>query len=249
MPNKSCRKNNILFYFHCYLINLCVICTQLQFSEGFCVTPISYNRSKKWSDNEKAVMASTSVARRHVGLLKGQTFYSFRPSRQKLQELRVITTITSIPQFIQFVTQDKDDDQKQLCVIQYHARWCKVCRLVATKYKQIVSDYSSIITDDNTSITQPMVRFADVEVGQNSQLCKTLGITLFPYIEIYEGGIKVASFSTGASYKFSSLVRNSIREKLSMSKEEKLEFLHKHQDEISEASKRFSSLNLPTASE
>jgi hypothetical protein len=216
--------------------------TSIYTSEGFCVIQTTQDLHRNniikvvpFSSSSAATDTSSLAVAAAVGPTDDQQT-TIETLWQKKQQLQVITSITSIPQFLNFVTQDKDDGTKQLCVIQYHASWCKVCRLVAAKYKKIATEYTT------TNSTRPLVRFADVEVGKNAQLCQTLGIRVFPFIEMYEGGVKVASFSTGASYKFNSIVTKSIREKLAMSKEGKIEFLQRYQDEILESSKAFDSL-------
>lgn len=243
ISSKEIMKYKHLF-FEAYVLLMSV--TSIYTSEGFCVTQRTHalytNRRNTITgvvpfSSLSAATDTSSLAVAAVGTSDDQQ-PTIQPLCQKQQPLQVITSITSIPQFLNFVTQDMDDDVKQLCVIQYHASWCKVCRLVAAKYKKIATEY----TTTTTNSTRPLVRFADVEVGKNAQLCQTLGIRVFPFIEMYEGGVKVASFSTGASYKFNSIVGKSIQEKLAMSKEGKLEFLQRYQDEILESSKAFDSL-------
>ena len=165
----------------------------------------------------------------------GGTQRSMNAEGVALAKQQVITTITSIPQFLSFVK--NPDLEEQLCVIKYHAKWCKICKLVAPKYQKLARDFSTTQEDHSS-----LVRFGDVEVTANSDLCKKLGITLFPFIEIYEGGVRIAAFSTGASYKFNTILRESIGEKLKMSKEEKLAFFTRYSKEIMQANNILNSL-------
>jgi len=171
-----------------------------------------------------------------LALASNETELNSFPTSQLLheQEQQVITTITSIPQFLSFVK--NPDLEEQLCVIKYHAKWCKICKLVALKYQKLARDFCTTQEDHS------LVRFGDVEVTANSDLCKKLGITLFPFIEIYEGGVRIAAFSTGASYKFNNILRKSMEEKLKMSKEEKLAFFARYSKEITQANNILNSL-------
>jgi len=183
--------------------------------------------------NETASEAPVSLARRSSSTQLPTAEIKAQASEvaSVLTHQHGITTITGIPQFLEFIYQDRDagEDQRQLCVIKYHAVWCKVCQRVAVKYKKLAHDFGATDSDERCP-----VRFGDVEVSANPDLSQKIGIKVFPFVEMYERGVKVAAFSTGPSYKFN-LVRDTIREKLSMSTEDKLAFHRKFEKEIHEA--------------
>jgi hypothetical protein len=144
-----------------------------------------------------------------------------------------IVTILGISDFLDFVNSDKDQgsEGKQICVIKYHAHWCKVCHRVGIKYKKLALDFSK----ENHEY-MGKARFANVEISANMELCQKLGIKKFPFVEMYEGGTKIAAFGTGPAYKFS-LVRDTLLEKLTMSVEEKGAFVEQFKENIDEGRK------------
>jgi len=154
-----------------------------------------------------------------------------------------VVTISSISEFLDFVNSDKDDVQgeKQLCVIKYHAHWCQVCHRVGIKYKKLALDFNQ-----KKEEYQGRVRFGDVEVGANMELCKRLGVKKFPFVEIYEGGTKIAAFSTGPSYKFN-LVRDTLIEKLSMTPAQKQAFLKEFNLHVEEGRQLLKDLEVHSA--
>jgi hypothetical protein len=105
----------------------------------------------------------------------------------------VVTHIDS-PEAFQEYLQAPDD---RITVVSFHAMWCKSCQQFGA------------------------IRFASVEWGANTELCRSLEITRLPSVHYYHNGRKLAGFSAGPS-KFQ-LVKDRLTYYQSLAEEE-LEF-------------------------
>mmetsp|Transcript_50020 Transcript_50020/g.97908 ORF Transcript_50020/g.97908 Transcript_50020/m.97908 type:complete len:175 (-) Transcript_50020:277-801(-) len=80
----------------------------------------------------------------------------------------IVTEVVSSRDFSKYLG---DDDG--LRVIRFHARSCKSCRALGVKYRRL----ARLMQDD--------VRFADIEVSENPELCQALGVRKLPHVQIY----------------------------------------------------------------
>jgi len=155
--------------------------------------------------------------------------------KPKISATPIISKINSSKEFLDFV---EGDDR--LCVVKFHATWCQICRAVVRKFAKFALNYGDreIIDAGNTSsgraVVPGLVRFADVEWSQNTELCKALKVQKFPFIMIYEKGEKIGAFSTGPAHNFRNIVGKTIEEKLALSDDEKEEFRSKFVKNIAE---------------
>jgi hypothetical protein len=62
--------------------------------------------------------------------------------------------------------------------------------------------------------------FANVEVTGNPKLCTTVGVSRFPFIQIYRNGERVASFGTGPAHNFQKIVGDTVDQLLHTSPEQ-----------------------------
>lgn len=109
----------------------------------------------------------------------------------------VVEQIESTSDLCDFMSGAKGED---LTVIKYYANYCKICQRTGIQFKKISGEY-------------PNVRFGKVEshVFPNTvATLKSLGVTKFPFIQIYNKGQCVASFSTGPSLIFVKKIRDTI---------------------------------------
>eukprot|EP00586_Coscinodiscus_wailesii_P023152 CAMPEP_0172505256 /NCGR_PEP_ID=MMETSP1066-20121228/184893_1 /TAXON_ID=671091 /ORGANISM="Coscinodiscus wailesii, Strain CCMP2513" /LENGTH=237 /DNA_ID=CAMNT_0013281793 /DNA_START=225 /DNA_END=938 /DNA_ORIENTATION=+ len=156
----------------------------------------------------------------------------------------VVTDIVGIGPFLDFVNssehhqQQHEEKTKQLCVIKYHSKFCNLCRRVDLKYRKLALQFGDVVStadyhnnpsdtiDDNENdsddiVTVGKVKFGNVELTTNRQLCDSLEIPKYPYVEMYEDGRLVASFATGPVYHFGVVVRDNIVKRLGLEGEER----------------------------
>jgi hypothetical protein len=62
-----------------------------------------------------------------------------------------------------------------------------------------------------------------VEVTSNPKLCQIVGVTRFPFIQIYRNGERVASFGTGPAHNFQKIVGDTIDQLLHHTSQEEWE--------------------------
>lgn len=119
-------------------------------------------------------------------------------------------------------TMEGDGSPEKLVVIKYHAHYCKICQRAGLGFKKVATEY-------------PDVQFAKVEslvFPDKAKTLRSLGVTRFPFVQIYRQGKCVASFSTGPSHRLVRRVRANIYDCRQRSKEEWEEFSNQSSDEI-----------------
>lgn len=88
-----------------------------------------------------------------------------------------------------------------LTLILFHAHYCKICQRAGMQLNKAVKEY-------------PAVRFAKVESQvfpePVSDSLRTLGVSKFPFVQIYRRGQCVASFSTGPTHMFMRKIRDTL---------------------------------------
>jgi len=121
-------------------------------------------------------------------------------------------------------TNDAQSQQSKFVVVEYFASYCKLCQRAGMIFKKIAMENSA----------KP-VSFHKLEASRlPSDTLRTLGVTKFPYIQIFYRGDCVASFSTGASHVFGPRVRDTIDLCLARSDEEWQDFGRDFGKEIQE---------------
>lgn len=105
---------------------------------------------------------------------------------------------------------DANHEDNELLVVKYYASYCKICQRASISFKKIAMDRND----------KP-VRFARLESSRMpADLLRQLGLTKFPFVQIFRHGKIVASFSTGPSHMFAPKVRNTVDTCLQRSEEE-----------------------------
>lgn len=79
----------------------------------------------------------------------------------------------------------------RLLLVFFHARWCRVCKTLASKLPTITRDYQSI-----------EIRSVDFADRVNKPLCSELGVKLLPTFRVYRAGMSISDkpleqFTTG----------------------------------------------------
>jgi len=135
-----------------------------------------------------------------------------------------ITIINSAEDLDKFLAIDD-----RLCVIKFHASWCKSCQKFGLKFRKLAvkqGDWINHQQHNKETLTQPpeivhdgLVRFGSLEFGANKELCRSMGIKRLPTVQIYNGDQQlVSSFACGPS-KFPLLLAK-LDKYMSMSAEE-----------------------------
>lgn len=92
--------------------------------------------------------------------------------------------------------------------------------------------------------TSVPVSFISVEITSNNEICSTLGIKKFPFVQFYRNSECVASFGIGPAHNFQPAVGGTLDEKLSYSESQWEEFRSEFKSEIAEGLKSLESLRL-----
>lgn len=138
-----------------------------------------------------------------------------------------ITTVECPDDLVHFLSEDD-----RVCVVKFHAKWCKVCARVNVKFRKFALELCDKTTKDGRVVEEGQVRFADVEVSANKELCQTLEVKKFPFFQVYRKREKIAAFGSGAPHNFKPVVERTVRDKLAMSDDEHDAFAKKFETEI-----------------
>ena len=111
--------------------------------------------------------------------------------------------IANIESHIDFEEFLYEDDR--LCVVLFHATWCKNCQKFGMRYKKLAYEDADFVDTMSGSVVKPgRLRLAEVEVSSNKDLCERLGIQRLPFIQMYRDEDLLYQFACGPS-KFKEL--------------------------------------------
>jgi len=107
-----------------------------------------------------------------------------------------IVTISSAEEYLDFLAEDD-----RLCMVKFHASWCKSCQKFGMQYERIAQNVGDMVVtnEDGTEsiVEQREMRFAEIEYGANRKLCKSLGVKKVPSVHFYSRGKMVDGFPCG----------------------------------------------------
>jgi len=113
-----------------------------------------------------------------------------------------IANIESHIDFEEFLYEDE-----RLCVVLFHATWCKNCQKFGLRYKKLAHENADLVDFMSGSVVKAgRLRLAEVEVSSNKDLCQRLGIEHLPFIQMYRDEDLLTQFACGPS-KFKELMR------------------------------------------
>eukprot|EP00980_Cylindrotheca_fusiformis_P006128 scaffold1319_cov126-Cylindrotheca_fusiformis.AAC.17 len=113
--------------------------------------------------------------------------------KRTVQSRPQIVTINSAEEYRQFLAEDD-----RLCLIKFHASWCKTCKHFGMQYERIGKEIGDLEAIDGSSIVKKgEIRLAQIEYGENTELCKSLGVQKVPSIHFYSQGKKIDGFPCG----------------------------------------------------
>jgi len=126
-----------------------------------------------------------------------------------------ITEVENVDDFLEFIGEDE-----RLCVVKYYASWCKSCHKFGIRYKKLAMKHADMLDKTDQVSERGAVRFAEVEYGKSSSLCRSLGIRKLPYVMIHKVSVgKIAEFPCGPKY-FDERLVSRLNQYLEMSDEE-----------------------------
>eukprot|EP00746_Dinoflagellata_sp_MGD_P007406 gnl/MRDRNA2_/MRDRNA2_114641_c0_seq1.p1 gnl/MRDRNA2_/MRDRNA2_114641_c0~~gnl/MRDRNA2_/MRDRNA2_114641_c0_seq1.p1 ORF type:complete len:574 (-),score=89.35 gnl/MRDRNA2_/MRDRNA2_114641_c0_seq1:8-1729(-) len=76
--------------------------------------------------------------------------------------------------------------EERLVVYKFFAPWCRACKAMGIKFAKLATEYTD-------------ARFFQVDYEKNKDVCKSLGVKVLPYVEIYRGENRLEGFSCGPS--------------------------------------------------
>ncbi|GMH95760.1 hypothetical protein TrST_g12690 [Triparma strigata] len=105
-----------------------------------------------------------------------------RKSAKPKLEKQEILVLNSQEEYLEWLEKCASNDS--LAVIKFHASWCKSCQAFSRKFQQL------------SSLSPSSISYASLEFSANPKLCRSLGVTHLPSVQIYKGSEgKVESFS------------------------------------------------------
>jgi hypothetical protein len=88
----------------------------------------------------------------------------------------------------------------------FHAAYCKVCQRAGVSYRKVAAEYRHD-DDDGDRVAD----FCDWEAsGAGGPVLRALGLTKFPFVQIFRAGDCVAAFSLGSSAVFPRRLRETV---------------------------------------
>jgi thiol-disulfide isomerase/thioredoxin len=108
-------------------------------------------------------------------------------SRKRTNSVKLLTTTRDLLNVMQ-----GDASPDKLVVVKFYAHYCKICQRAGIQLKKVAGEY-------------PDIDFCKVEclvIPDTANTLRSLGVTRFPFVQIYRQGQCVASFATGPSHLF-----------------------------------------------
>lgn len=124
-----------------------------------------------------------------------------KPTAPKQTAKSPVTIVESAEELVNLMDCTNADETSDLTLVLFHAHYCKICQRATMQLTKAAREY-------------PNVHFAKVESKvipepQGDNL-RALGITKFPFVQIFRHGDCVASFSTGPTHMFMRSVRGTL---------------------------------------
>ncbi len=88
------------------------------------------------------------------------------------------------------------------------------------------------------------VKFISVEITANNEICSTIGIKKFPFIQMYRNRECVASFGTGPAHNFQKVVGGTLDEKMALTEDQWDSFRTEFKKEIAQGLDKLDALKL-----
>lgn len=173
------------------LIIQCSLLILLVFSgvDAFSTLPVTTRSSSKTSST---TLLPSSIAIPGVRIQQPPNKVVETTEQQQEQESSSSSTILKLTGFSDLSSVLEATPQNELTIVSYHASYCKVCRRAQIKYKKLIS-----------SNPQAAAQFTSLEASKIPSVdLKSLGITRFPFIQIWRNGQCVESLAPGASFSY-----------------------------------------------
>jgi thiol-disulfide isomerase/thioredoxin len=117
------------------------------------------------------------------------------------QQLQQVHSIASMEELLQLMD-GHGREENRLTLVKFYADYCTLCRRAGMQMRRLVGEFPDV---DFTKIEHRVVS------APHAETLRSLGVTRFPWIQLYRGGRCVASFSAGPSHVFVKKVRDTLR--------------------------------------
>lgn len=147
----------------------------------------------------------------------------------------VVHNMGTAKELLEEIAMNEKEDHN-LLVVKYHTNFCQLCKRANLTYKKIASEWSKRMKEpkpDHIKSKVEDIRFIRVETTKiDKERTRELGITQFPYVQVYKRGKCVASFATGPAKEFQGKVRESVNFFASLSEDDCAKFTKDFEPEI-----------------
>lgn len=109
------------------------------------------------------------------------------------------------------------EEDDRICVIKFHATWCKSCQKMGLKYQTFADKHGDWIqgqgrtgcdvfndpdSHEREILKEGDYRFGSIEISANLGMCQELGADRLPYVHIYSKGEQLSGFPCGPARFF-----------------------------------------------
>lgn len=127
-------------------------------------------------------------------------------------------------------------DKDQLCVVTFHTNYCKVCQKVMPKFKRIAQ------LEGSDGYASYDIQFAAIDCSRLiTKNLQKIGVTRFPFMQIWRNGECVVKFSTPAS-AFSRTFRRQLNACINRSNDEWGSYREEFEADITRSTEALASL-------
>jgi len=153
----------------------------------------------------KKIMTTANESVEEVQQSSVQTTAVVTPKKKNVSNKSPVTVATTIEELLNIMNgySDTDSSSSSMTLILFHANYCKICQRAVMQLTRAAKEY-------------PSVHIAKVEASifpnpkSATEKLKSLGVSKFPFVQIYRNGQCVASFSTGPTHMFMRRVRDTL---------------------------------------
>jgi hypothetical protein len=143
---------------------------------------------------------------------------------KKRQTKEVVHAFDTPLKFLEVLSSSHEHNNNSIMVVKYYASYCKICQRTGINYKKIAMEQQQTQARQHNDEHKHSIEFHELDAGRlPSDTLKQLGVTKFPFCQIFFRGDCVASFglSTGAAaHLFGQRVRDTLDACLARTEEE-----------------------------
>ena len=156
-----------------------------------------------WSttSNSAGTYLEASVSSKNDSHFDAPQTRTFNPPKMLIQNL------PGPQKFFEMVEENyQANDDDRILVVMFHAHYCQTCKRAGLQYQKLAKKLASDSNEDQTTI------FTNLESSTclSADQLRAMGVTKFPFVQIFRKGDCVASFGTGPVHLFARKVEGSL---------------------------------------